>query len=115
MNVDVNPMPGFGCLPLQPDPVLESFRAVWRDWDPIGVFRIAPDCDVSDEYDDYAQSCMDLVIAGAESAEILNHLRTIVVHTMGLSAACFEGLDPAEFATRLLCLKAISPSTASAP
>ena len=59
--------------------------SLWRDWDPIGINNIS---DADDEYDSYVGSVCSLLLSGADSATIRQHLSKIETDYIGLSPPC---------------------------
>ena len=59
-------------------------RALWNEFDPIGVFQIDEDWP-KDEYDSYIGPTLRLVIDGRAVTEIESYVRSVVHEHMGLS------------------------------
>jgi hypothetical protein len=58
---------------------------------------------VQDEYDDYVRECLRLIDHGeVTQGAIVQYLETVIVGSMGMTKAAFNGLDPAEFAQRIM-------------
>lgn len=59
-------------------------QVLWEDWDPIGVRDLGgPD----DEYDSYAPTVLEMLLASATEEELVAHLHAIEVEQMGLDGA----------------------------
>ncbi len=81
----------------------DSMRALWSGWDPIGVFRWANSESVQDEYDEYVRECLRLMEKGEITQDaMVKYLETVVVGSIGMTKAVFNGLDPAEFAKKIM-------------
>lgn len=56
---------------------------LWNDWDPIGVYDIAP----RDEYQSYTPTFFSLKINGADTETITKKLYEIETNTIGVSGS----------------------------
>jgi len=57
-------------------------ECLWQDWDPIGVNHYES---ASDEYDSYAPTIAAMLLDGADTYRLRQHLRRLETETMGLS------------------------------
>ena len=63
---------------------VKEIRALWREWDPIGVY-LDPESDwPPDEYDSYLAPCLRLLEHQALAEELARYLAYIVGEHMGL-------------------------------
>jgi hypothetical protein len=80
--------------------IQDEIRSVLNtDWDPIGVVGDG----ITDEYDSYIGRICSLLLSGASEQDIAEHLRSIEVDRMGLTATSMDQLF--EVASRLLKLQ----------
>jgi hypothetical protein len=63
---------------------IKEIRALWREWDPIGVYK-DPESDCPpDEYDNYLSPCLRLLEQKVQAEELAKYLAYIVDEYMGL-------------------------------
>ena len=75
--------------------------SLWRDWDPIGINDIS---DADDEYDSYVGSVCSLLLSGADSDTIRQHLSKIETDYIGLSSPCPRLSHLDEIVTKLMSM-----------
>ena len=80
---------------------VKEIRALWRDFDPIGVYA-SPDSECPpDEYDNYLGPCLQLLERRASTEELANYLSYIVGEYMGLGTTDLVLSQSSEFAGKL--------------
>lgn len=72
-------------------------RALWNDWDPIGVVAGGPD----DEYDMYLGPTLRLLEGGASVYELQRYLAHVTLERMGLTDTPEARMGRDQFAKRL--------------
>ena len=79
-----------------------EIRALWREWDPIGVYSDPDSGCPPDEYDSYLGPCLRFLEQPGSEQELAKYLSYIVGEHMGLgdgSAAVYD--DSLAFSKRL--------------
>lgn len=76
-----------------------QLRALWCEWDPIGVLD-DPDWP-RDEYDDYLQPTLQLLESGANTGVIAQYLNEIVGESLALGETGVMSAQPIIFAVKL--------------
>ncbi len=84
---------------LQAEQRKAQIRALWCEWDPIGVLD-DPDWP-RDEYDDYLQPTLQLLESGAGVSAIAQYLNSIVGESLALGETGVISTQPILFASRL--------------
>ena len=80
---------------------IKEIRALWRQWDPIGVYTSPDSACPPDEYDSYLGPCLRLLEQQAPAEEIAKYLSYIVGEYMGLGESGVEHSRPPQFARKL--------------
>jgi hypothetical protein len=80
---------------------IKEIRALWHEWDPIGVYTDSEDDWPLDEYDNYLGPCLRLLEQQAPTEDLAKYLSHIVGEHMGLGEAGLDYSQPAEFARKL--------------
>lgn len=84
---------------LQTAQCIAQLRALWCEWDPIGVLD-DPDWP-RDEYDDYLKPTLRLLASGAGVGEIAQYLNSVVGESLALGETGVMSAQPILFASRL--------------
>jgi hypothetical protein len=84
---------------LQVEQRLAQLRALWCEWDPIGVLD-DPDWP-RDEYDDYLQPTWQLLESGASVSAIAQYLNSVVGESLALGETGVMSTQPILFAAKL--------------
>jgi hypothetical protein len=84
---------------LQSEQSLAQLRALWCEWDPIGVLD-DPDWP-RDEYDDYLQPTWRLLESGAGVGAIAQYLNSVVGESLALGETGVMSTQPLLFAAKL--------------
>jgi hypothetical protein len=80
---------------------IKEIRALWREWDPIGVYR-DPESDCPpDEYDSYLGPCLRMLEQQDPTEELAKYLAYIVGEHMGLCETATAYPDALQFARKL--------------
>jgi hypothetical protein len=79
---------------------IDALRALWCEWDPIGVMS---DADwPRDEYDAYLGPTLSHLSHGTSAEQLERYLAQVTLEEMGLSETPAARLDRLTFARRLL-------------
>lgn len=80
---------------------LKEMRALWREWDPIGVYCMPGSDWPPDEYDSYLAPCLRLLEQQATVDELCAYLANIVGEHMGLCDPTTARAEALAFASKL--------------
>lgn len=78
-----------------------ELRALWREWDPMGVYASANSDCPPDEYDNYLWPCLKQLEQRVSAADLAGYLSYIVGEYMGLGMTELVQARAAVFASKL--------------
>lgn len=78
-----------------------ELRALWREWDPIGVYANADSDCPPDEYDNYLWPCLEQLERRVSTEDLAGYLSYIVGEYMGLGKTQLVNAQAAAFAGKL--------------
>ena len=81
--------------------LVKEIRALWREFDPIGVYASPDSGCPPDEYDNYLAPCLRLLEQHASTEDLAKYLSYIVGEYMGLGTTELVLSQSIEFAGKL--------------
>ena len=80
---------------------IKEIRALWREWDPIGVYSDPDSGCPPDEYDSYLGPCLRLLEQKSSEDELAKYLAYVAEERMGLCSPAEAYPAALQFAKRL--------------
>lgn len=87
--------------PLKASQQIHEIRALWREWDPIGVYQDPESECPPDEYDFYLVPCVNLLVQRSSVEDLASYLAEVVGEGMGLGDRSIVYPDALRFAYKL--------------